>query len=242
MPRSFREAVFSSSEDRIRAGEATTAVAGCLIVCRKVSSDPAKNWIRSAGESLFSVLFPSNCRVCGLPLLNIPRLPVCADCLEAIGAIRGQACSDCGETVLSSYAENRSALKARDSERMIREADILLPTPATQSQIGLTSRQPRKNMRGAVAVAHAAEVTGQEVLLVSDVYTTGTAATECAKVLRHAGAPRVRVATVARRLNSASKYEDIPVGFKGSESQVFGEPDSVEKAEMDDFETLNVET
>jgi orotate phosphoribosyltransferase len=124
---------------------------------------------------------------------------------------------------------------------MILNADILLPTHDTQSQIGLISCQPGQNMRGAVAVAHAAEVSGREVLLVNDVYTTGTAATECAQVLRRARVRKVWVAPVARRLNSASKYEDIHVGFKVSESQVFGEPDSVEKAEMDDFETLNAE-
>jgi phosphoribosylpyrophosphate synthetase len=96
-------------------------------------------------------------------------------------------------------------------------------------------------MRAASAVASAAEVAGREVLLGDDLCTTGTTAAECAKVLRHAGARKVRVATVARTLNSASKYEGIPEGFKVSESQGFGEPDSVKKAEIDDFETLNVE-
>ena len=27
------------------------------------------------------MLFPSDCRICGLPLLNISRLPVCPECL-----------------------------------------------------------------------------------------------------------------------------------------------------------------
>ena len=69
-------------------------------------------------------------------------------------------------------------------------ADLLLRTRDTHSQIGLTSHQRRENLRGAFAVARAAEVTGREVLLVDDVYTTGTTASECARVLRRAGAAR----------------------------------------------------
>src|SRR5205807_4889020 len=44
--------------------------------------------------------------------------------------------------------------------------DLLLRTRDTHSQIGLTSHQRRANLRGAFAVARAAEVTGREVLLV----------------------------------------------------------------------------
>src|SRR3954463_3762305 len=70
-----------------------------------MSSAP-REWIQRAAEGLFSVLFPSDCRICGLPLLNISRLPVCGECVGGIHAIRGKVCSICGERVLSSYAEN----------------------------------------------------------------------------------------------------------------------------------------
>ena len=40
----------------------------------------------------------------------------------------------------------------------------------------------------------------REVLLVDDVFTTGTTVSECARVLRRAGAAKVYVATVARTL------------------------------------------
>jgi ComF family protein len=89
---------------------------------------------------------------------------------------------------------------------------LLLRIRDTHSQIGLTSHQRRENLRGAFAVARAQEVTGREVLLVDDVYTTGTTASECAKVLRRAGAAKVWVATVARTLKLASKYVDITAG------------------------------
>lgn len=70
----------------------------------------------------------------------------------------------------------------------------------TISQTGLTPAQRRENMRGAFAVVRPAEIKGRDVLLVDDVMTTGTTASECARVLRRAGAERVFVATVARVL------------------------------------------
>jgi ComF family protein len=274
--------------------------------------------VRRAAESLFSVLFPSDCRICGEPLLNISRLPVCPGCLDAIGPVRGRVCSICGERVLTSFAlpdedgllrcpvcrrverpfvraiaygsydgglrELIHLLKyngvrpaANVLGRMLAEAiasieslfeqeevllipvslfkgkrrtrgfnqaemiaraalkihagrlqlatDLLVRTRETHSQIGLTSHQRRENMRGAFAVSRAVEVTGREVLLVDDVYTTGTTVSECAKVLRRAGAARVWVATVARTLKFASKYQELgeveDSGFRGSEFSRF---------------------
>ena len=131
----------------------------------------------------------------------------------------------------------RAALKAYPGHWLQLAPDILLRTRETHSQIGLTSHQRRENLRGAFAVARAEEVTGREVLLVDDVYTTGTTASECARVLRRAGASKVWVATLARTLKLASKYQEIePVeageaGSKVSEHQGF-------KAE-EDSETLS---
>jgi predicted amidophosphoribosyltransferase len=65
-------------------------------------------WIQRAAESLFSVLFPYDCRICAAPLLNISRLPVCPECLARMPAIRGKVCSICGERVLSAYAAEDS--------------------------------------------------------------------------------------------------------------------------------------
>jgi ComF family protein len=288
---------------------------GPSIVSRDTSSSLGglwfrPTWVRSAAESLFSVLFPSDCRICSEPLLNISRLPVCLDCVARIEPVRGKVCSICGERVLSSYADMdsegvrrcpvcrridrpfsravayggyegglrelihllkyngvrpaanvlgrmlaeaiadlepsfdeaglfdqgsiavipvplyktkrrqrgfnqaeliaKAALKAYPArERMQLVTDLLLRTRDTHSQIGLTSLQRRANLRGAFAVARAAEVTGRQVLLVDDVYTTGTTATECARVLRRAGARQVWVATVARTLKLASNYAEF---------------------------------
>ena len=302
-----KEAVFSSSEDRIRAVQARSVVANWPIALEWGSQSLSRALRRSA-ESLFSVLFPSDCRICGLPLLNISRLPVCPECLNGISAVEGRVCSICGERVLSSYALSdddgwvrcpacrridrpferavaygsyegglrelvhllkyngvrpaarvlgrmlaeplaglepefgpgtvlvipvplfkgkrrqrgfnqaelivRAALKLYDANRRLRLArGVLLRTRDTHSQIGLTSHQRRENLRGAFTVARAAEVNGREVVLVDDVYTTGTTATECSRVLRRAGAAKVWVATAARTMKNPS--------FKVSEFQSF---------------------
>ena len=133
---------------------------------------------------------------------------------------------------------SRAALKhfsqGHGDEKFELRADILERTRDTHSQIGLTSHQRRENMRGAFAVTRTAEVTGRAVLLVDDVYTTGTTATECARVLRRAGAAQVCVATVARTLKLASNQGQ---GSKVSEFQGFKDEPSVQP-ETEHLETL----
>jgi ComF family protein len=114
----------------------------------------------------------------------------------------------------------RVALKLLES----RERYALLPLTlervrATQSQIGLTRHQRRENLRGAFRVTHPEEVSGRDILLVDDVFTTGTTASECARILRRAGAARVWVATVARTLKAEAQFAPI-------------EPDSEERTSM----------
>ncbi len=66
--------------------------------------------------------------------------------------------------------------------------------------------QRRENIRGAFVVAKPDEVRGREILLVDDVFTTGTTVSECARVLRRAGASKVYVATVARTLKTEAQH------------------------------------
>ena len=72
----------------------------------------------------------------------------------------------------------------------------------TLPQAGLTRHQRRENIRRAFAVQHPDAVRDREILLVDDVFTTGTTIAECARVLLRAGAARVCAATVARALKA----------------------------------------
>ena len=83
---------------------------------------------------------------------------------------------------------------------------VLVRLRDTGSQIGLTRHQRRQNLRGAFAVQDAKPISNRAVLLVDDVYTTGATASECARVLRRAGAAHVWVATVGRTLRISNFF------------------------------------
>jgi predicted amidophosphoribosyltransferase len=87
--------------------------------------------------------------------------------------------------------------------------NLLVRQRATVSQIGLTRPQRAENIRGAFRAAHPERIAGYGILLVDDVLTTGTTASECARVLRKAGAEKVWVATVARTLKNTGKQTDV---------------------------------
>ena len=70
----------------------------------------------------------------------------------------------------------------------------------TEPQINLTAEQRRDNVKGAFCVKDANVVAGKRVLLVDDVFTTGSTVEECAKTLKKARAAEVVVITVARAL------------------------------------------
>jgi len=94
----------------------------------------------------------------------------------------------------------RSALRMLSGSRYVLNPNVLQRVRETQSQIGLSSHQRRQNIRGAFVVAVPDQVIGRQILLVDDVFTTGTTVSECARILRRAGASKVFVATVARTL------------------------------------------
>ena len=285
------EVVFSSSQELSPAAKVKDVAGGTSFV----------SWAGLAAESLFATLFPSDCRLCGAPLIKISRLPVCEDCLQAMRPIASGVCSTCGEGLVSpnafsgdhneplcglcrrmappfakaaaygSYdgglrelihllkyehvrtasnvlgrmlAEVITGLKpvfgdvpllvvpvplhpSKMRQRGFNQADLVARAalklkPAgdqltfngsvlerrrdTESQTGLSSHQRRENIRGAFGLAMPKEVEGREILLVDDVFTTGTTVSECARILRRAGATRVWVATVARTLKTNAQY------------------------------------
>lgn len=116
----------------------------------------------------------------------------------------------------------RAALKSPALTSVCGQPPALLleRTRPTESQTGLTRHQRRENVHGAFRVLNAEIVAGRGVLLVDDVFTTGTTVSECARVLRNAGADRVWVATVARVLrpeitfaiveNASQEQERVP--------------------------------
>ena len=71
-------------------------------------------------------------------------------------------------------------------------------TRYTTTQTLLDRQERMENLRGAFRVRHPAAVQNRHLILVDDVFTTGSTVEECARVLREAGAASVRALTVAR--------------------------------------------
>lgn len=97
---------------------------------------------------------------------------------------------------------NQAAILAREVARqtgLTYEPLLLERTRATESQVGLTRDQRRRNVSGAFIVPERrrADIEGKSVLLIDDVLTTGSTVGACARVLRRAGATRVDVLTLA---------------------------------------------
>jgi ComF family protein len=76
--------------------------------------------------------------------------------------------------------------------------DNLARIRSTRPQVGLSVREREENVQGAFALLHPAEVRDKRILLIDDVFTTGSTMNECANVLKASGARSVTVLTLAR--------------------------------------------
>jgi len=65
-------------------------------------------------------------------------------------------------------------------------------------QTSLEQNERVRNVRGVYTVSHPERIRGKTVLLVDDVYTTGSTLKECSRELLKAGAKDVRALTLAQ--------------------------------------------
>jgi ComF family protein len=68
----------------------------------------------------------------------------------------------------------------------------------TLTQTGLNKAERETNIKGAFIVTDKKKITGENVILIDDVYTTGSTINECAKVLFEAGTQKVAALTLSR--------------------------------------------
>jgi len=104
------------------------------------------------------------------------------------------------------------------------DTTVLFRRRATESQVGMSREQRRENIRGAFTVSRE-HVAGREVLLIDDVMTTGATVSECARVLRAAGAKAVFVVTVARSSRQSSGFSTAAsaTAFAGAQEASYRE-------------------
>jgi ComF family protein len=74
-------------------------------------------------------------------------------------------------------------------------------TVFTKPQVGLGKEDRSVNVRGAFVVRKPEQTVGKRILLVDDVYTTGSTLAECARTLLNAGADSVAVFTLAKAVS-----------------------------------------
>jgi len=111
-------------------------------------------------------LFPSACRRCGTPMINISRLAVCEPCLWAHQPGAGRFCSLCGDRlpgVFAFCAEVRGFRPGEAGCRLYRR-----PQP-----LGLSRRERRENTHDGFKVAEPEDVAGRSILLVNGLRTGG---------------------------------------------------------------------
>lgn len=75
------------------------------------------------------------------------------------------------------------------------QSECLRRPKSTSQQQGKTRKQRQSNLKGAFDVDKA-QVQGKDIILIDDVWTTGSTASACAKVLKNAGASSVNVVTL----------------------------------------------
>jgi ComF family protein len=95
---------------------------------------------------------------------------------------------------------NQSEMLARDlaAEFGLKVSGSLRKIKRTRPQNELARSERLVNLKGAFRAENPCGIRGERILLVDDVMTTGSTLSECAAVLREAGAGGVRCLTLAR--------------------------------------------
>ncbi|TAN36411.1 MAG: ComF family protein [Verrucomicrobia bacterium] len=121
--------------------------------------------------------------------------------MPEFGSLDAIACVPLHRVRQRTRGYNQAALLAHSLAREVQKPFLrraLMRHRPTGTQTHLTARERVANVHGAFAVRRPEVVQGRAVLLVDDVMTTGATLSECARVLKAAGATRVCALTVAR--------------------------------------------
>lgn len=96
---------------------------------------------------------------------------------------------------------NQSSLFAEEFAKKINlkyEENILLKTIDNKKQSDLSKEERIVNAQNVYKVQNYGKILNKKILLIDDVFTTGSTCNECAKVLKEAGALNVGVFTIAK--------------------------------------------
>ncbi len=112
-----------------------------------------------------------------------------------------------GVVPMPMHAGRRRQRGYNQSERLARvvarelglplDTALLMRARATRPQVGLTATKRRSNLQGAFRVSRPQDAAGKTFLLIDDVMTTGSSLSECAAMLKLAGARGVYALALA---------------------------------------------
>lgn len=91
---------------------------------------------------------------------------------------------------------------ARETHLPIAENCLVRIENTERHRAGMDARARRESVADAFAVLHPLTISGEHVLLVDDVFTTGATASSCARVMLDAGVEEVLVLSLARQLDT----------------------------------------
>lgn len=78
------------------------------------------------------------------------------------------------------------------------QVDILKKDKNIVAQSTLDKKQRSENIKGVYKVINKQKIIDRKILLLDDIYTTGSTANECSKVLKEAGCTEVGIITIAK--------------------------------------------
>ena len=96
---------------------------------------------------------------------------------------------------------NQGELIARELAKqmgLIYDKKLLIKIKNTQVQSTLTKAQRVANVKKAFSITDSIRIENKKIILIDDVYTTGSTVNECSKVLKDAGAKEICVVTIAK--------------------------------------------
>lgn len=95
---------------------------------------------------------------------------------------------------------NQSELLARKVSKMagiLLETQVLKKEKHNQPQSSLNKEQRKENVKNVYKVKNELKIQNKKILLLDDIYTTGSTANECARMLTIAGGKAVGILTIA---------------------------------------------
>ena len=104
------------------------------------------------------------------------------------------------------YKNKKSARGYNQAELLAQELQditpykkgILLKIKDTKKQSTLNKQEREQNLIGAYKIQNGEIIQNKNIILLDDIYTTGSTANECSKILKQAGANKICVLTIAK--------------------------------------------